>query len=89
VTVDLIIVRYIAHRFPRPSELREYWRLMRAERVEIVVQVNDSVEGGAYWKSKDVKILEESHIVPKPQSIEYITLRKLEVRNFPEISSPN
>ena len=59
---------------------------MRNERVEIIVQVNDSVEGGSYWKGKDVRIIEESHIVPKPRSIEYITVRKLEVRKFLEIS---
>jgi hypothetical protein len=55
---------------------------MRSERIEIVVQVNDSVEGGAYWKHKDITILQESHIVPKLNSIEYITVRKFEVIFF-------
>jgi len=44
-----------------------------------VIQVNDSVEGGAYWKSPGVTILDEKHEVVKPHSVEYVTVRQLEV----------
>jgi hypothetical protein len=45
---------------------------MNLEKVGIIVQVNDSVEGGPYWKSLGVTVLEEHHEVPNPDSIECI-----------------